>query len=85
MRYFEVNKQKISEDICEAIGRPLHQCFGEIRGFFERAEYLCSEASLALADDVFGDKPGLNAKSHMNLLELFFCYLCVELPTFDNG
>ena len=62
MRYFEVNKQKISEDICEAIGRPLHQCFGEIRGFFERAEYLCSEASLALADDVFGDKPGFERK-----------------------
>lgn len=60
LKYFETHGEQIATDICEQMGRPLHQSRGELRGFFERANYLCSIAESVLRPDVFTDKPGFN-------------------------
>jgi acyl-CoA reductase-like NAD-dependent aldehyde dehydrogenase len=60
LQYFEKNKEQVATDICEQMGRPLHHARGEIRGFFERANYLCSIAETVLAPDIFTDKPGFD-------------------------
>ncbi|MBT4791410.1 MAG: aldehyde dehydrogenase family protein [Halobacteriovoraceae bacterium] len=58
LTYFKTQQEQIALDICEQMGRPLHQCSGEINGMLERANYLCSIASKTLADDVFTDQAG---------------------------
>ncbi len=58
LSYFDKNREQIAMDICEQMGRPLHHSHGEIKGFFERAEYLCSIAEATLAPDIMSDKPG---------------------------
>jgi acyl-CoA reductase-like NAD-dependent aldehyde dehydrogenase len=51
LRYFDINREQIAIDICEQMGRPLHQARGEVRGFFERADYLCGIAEATLAPE----------------------------------
>ena len=58
LQYFEKNRKQIAMDLCEQMGRPLKFADGEINGFFERANYLCSIAEQTLASDVFNDKAG---------------------------
>lgn len=40
------------------MGRPLHHSRGELKGFFERAEYLCRIVEATLAPEILPDKPG---------------------------
>lgn len=58
MSYFDVNREQIAVDICEQMGRPLHHSRGEIKGLFERANYLCGIAEKTLAPDQLTDMPG---------------------------
>ena len=58
LEYFEINREEIAKDICEQIGRPLHYANGEVNGFFERANYLCSIAQEILVPDILTDKEG---------------------------
>ena len=58
LEYFEINREEIANDISEQMGRPLHYANGEVSGFFERANYLCSIAQKTLAPDVLSDKEG---------------------------
>ena len=60
LNYFEQNREVIANDICEQMGRPLHQSRGELNGFFERAKYLCGIAESVLAPDMINDKPGFD-------------------------
>jgi acyl-CoA reductase-like NAD-dependent aldehyde dehydrogenase len=60
LNYFDKNREAIAVDICEQMGRPLHHSRGELRGFFERANHLCSIAESVLAPDVYTDKPGFD-------------------------
>jgi acyl-CoA reductase-like NAD-dependent aldehyde dehydrogenase len=58
MEYFEQHRDEIALDISTQMGRPLHQAYGEIDGFFERANYLCSIAKETLRPDRFDDGDG---------------------------
>lgn len=58
LEYFEINRTQIAKDVSEQMGRPLHYANGEINGFFERANHLCSIAKETLAADVYTDKEG---------------------------
>lgn len=70
--YFEKNREAIAVDICEQMGRPLHHARGELKGFFERAGYLCSIAESVLAPDLLTDKPGFDrAIEHVPLGVIF--------------
>ncbi|MCB0420870.1 MAG: aldehyde dehydrogenase family protein [Bdellovibrionales bacterium] len=53
--YFETHRDQIARDISEEMGRPLHQCQGEVNGFFERARYMISIAETTLASDIIED------------------------------
>jgi len=72
LQYFEKNRDQIALDICEQMGRPLHHAKGEINGFFERSNYLCSIARSTLAPDLLNDKPGFDrAIEHVPLGVIF--------------
>src|SRR5688572_504732 len=47
---FVAKRQAIAEEITRQMGRPIGQSPGEVRGFEERARYMPSIASDALAD-----------------------------------
>lgn len=50
--YFDGNRDRIAEDITAQMGKPLRQSENEVKGFFERAEYLLNAAESALAPDL---------------------------------
>jgi acyl-CoA reductase-like NAD-dependent aldehyde dehydrogenase len=58
LQYFEKNAETIAQDICEQMGRPVHQARGEIKGFFERANYMCEIAESVLSADSIPVKAG---------------------------
>ncbi len=60
LSYFEENKSLIALDICEQMGRPLHQAEGEISGMLGRAKYLCDIAIETLAADILTDQEGFD-------------------------
>src|SRR5262245_33303961 len=55
---FVARRDAVAEEIARQMGRPIAQCPGEIRGFEERARYMISIASRALADVDAGPKMG---------------------------
>ena len=72
LKYFEVNSEEIARDISEQMGRPLHQARGEIKGFFERANFLCGVAKETLAPDELRDKDGFQRSiAHVPLGTVF--------------
>lgn len=58
LEYFTVNKQQISRDISEQMGRPISQSPGEINGLLERANYMCDIAVESLKPMKLPEKPG---------------------------
>jgi acyl-CoA reductase-like NAD-dependent aldehyde dehydrogenase len=78
--YFDKNREQIAVDICEQMGRPLHHARGELRGFFERADYLCSIAEATLAPDVIADKPGFERSIEHVPLGLIFVISAWNFP-----
>lgn len=51
-------KDKLGEELCWMMGRPIRCASGEILGFAERATYMADIAESALADIQLPDKPG---------------------------
>ena len=47
--YFEQHADEIALEICWQMGRPLQQCYGEIKGLAERGRYMISIAEQSLA------------------------------------
>lgn len=80
LTYFDKNREQIALDICEQMGRPLHQARGELKGFFERANYLCSIAESVLAPDVLHDKPGFDRSIEHAPLGLVFVISAWNYP-----
>ena len=80
MSYFEKNRETIAIDICEQMGRPLHHARGELNGFFERANYLCSIAETVLSPDVLTDKPGFDRSIEHVPLGLVFVISAWNYP-----
>lgn len=60
--YFDTNRIQIANDVCEQMGRPLHQAGGEIDGLLERAEHLLSIAETTLAPDLLGERDGCDRR-----------------------
>ncbi|MBT3235873.1 MAG: aldehyde dehydrogenase family protein [Bdellovibrionales bacterium] len=80
MEYFEQHRSKIALDITNQMGRPLHQADGEINGFFERGNYLCSIAHETLAPDQLTDKPGLDRAIHHTPMGVIYVIAAWNYP-----
>jgi len=55
---FTGRKEKLGEELCWMMGRPIRFAAGEILGFAERANHMADIAEEALADIRLPDKPG---------------------------
>lgn len=55
---FAAKEDRLAEELCWMMGRPIRYAAGEIRGFVERASYMADIAESALADLQLPDKPG---------------------------
>lgn len=58
LQWFEANRAAIAMDITRQMGKPIQQSENELKGFFERAEWLADAAEAALAPDLLPPKPG---------------------------
>ncbi|KAG1722313.1 Aldehyde/histidinol dehydrogenase [Suillus lakei] len=51
----------LAEELCNQMGRPADQCWGEFRGFIQRATYMVNIAESCLSDVTFSDnQPGFS-------------------------
>ncbi|KAG2049181.1 ALDH-like protein [Suillus hirtellus] len=51
----------LAEELCNQMGRPVDQCWGEFRGFLQRATYMVDIAESCLSDTTFSDnQPGFS-------------------------
>jgi len=57
-RAFVANKDRIAEELCWQMGRPIRYAAGEVTSFAARANHMISVASAALAQIEVTDKPG---------------------------
>ncbi|MGE0526626.1 MAG: aldehyde dehydrogenase family protein [Bdellovibrionales bacterium] len=80
LSYFEQNRELIATDICEQMGRPLHQARGELNGFFERAHHLCAIAETVLRPDRYTDKLGFDRAIEHEPLGLIFVISAWNYP-----
>lgn len=80
LKYFEIHKDEVAKDISEQMGRPLHQCYGEIKGLFERANYLLSIAKESLTTDIFTDKEGFIREIEHSALGTIFIVSAWNFP-----
>jgi acyl-CoA reductase-like NAD-dependent aldehyde dehydrogenase len=78
--YFDSNRELIATDICEQMGRPLHQARGEIKGLLERGNYLCSIAESVLSPDQLNDKPEFDRSIEHVPLGLIFVISAWNYP-----
>jgi acyl-CoA reductase-like NAD-dependent aldehyde dehydrogenase len=58
LQYFEANRAAIARDITLQMGKPIQQSENELKGFFERAEYLLEAAEGVLSPEILPPKPG---------------------------
>ncbi len=80
MEYFENHRVEIAKDISEQIGRPLHYCDGEVKGFFERADHLCAIARRSLAVEVIEPKEGFERSIEATPLGVVFVIAAWNYP-----
>lgn len=80
LNYFEENRSEIAKDISEQMGRPLHYCTGEVTGFFERANYLCSVAEETLSPDILSAKDGFERSIEHSPLGVIFVISAWNFP-----
>ncbi|MBT4762597.1 MAG: aldehyde dehydrogenase family protein [Bdellovibrionaceae bacterium] len=80
LKYFEEHRERISQDICEQMGRPLAQCNGEVNGFFERANYLCDIAVQTLCPNEIEEKEGFERQIHHEPLGTIFVISAWNYP-----
>ncbi|MCB0389684.1 MAG: aldehyde dehydrogenase family protein [Bdellovibrionales bacterium] len=80
LSYFEENRQQIAKDICEQMGRPLHQATGEVNGLLERANWMCHIALDSLAPDKLTDKEGFVREIHHVPYGLIFVIAAWNYP-----
>lgn len=57
-QYFEANRAAIAQDITRQMGKPIGQSENELKGFFERAEFLLDAAEDVLAPELLPLKTG---------------------------
>jgi len=62
LKYFDENGELIASDVTALVGKPLTQSRNELRGFFERAEFLLGAAESALASETLPEKDGLRRR-----------------------
>jgi len=80
LAYFDTHREQIALDISEQMGRPLHHARGELKGFFERANYLCEIAETVLKPEVFNDKVGFDRSIERVPLGLIFVISAWNYP-----
>ena len=58
LQYFEANRGSIAKDITQQMGKPIKQSENELKGFFERADFLLDAAESTLVPEILTGKPG---------------------------
>lgn len=58
LRYFEANRAAIAKDVTAQMGKPIGQSENEMKGFFERAEWMLGAAEEVLSPEALPPKPG---------------------------
>jgi acyl-CoA reductase-like NAD-dependent aldehyde dehydrogenase len=62
LKYFREHAEEIARDITLQMGKPLTQARGEVKTFFQRAEYMLSIAEETLAPEALPAQPGFNLR-----------------------
>lgn len=62
LQYFEANRGSIVTDITQQMGKPIRQSENEVKGFFERAEYLIGSAESILSSEYLPAKAGFERR-----------------------
>lgn len=62
LEVFEQTKEESAREVSVAMGKPLAQSLGEIRGMRDRTEALCRSAVVTLSDKILEEKPGLHRR-----------------------
>src|SRR5687768_12241496 len=58
IQYFEANRAAIAKDVTAQMGKPIQQSENEMKGFFERAEWMLDAAEAVLSPEALPPKPG---------------------------
>ncbi len=58
LQYFEANRSAIAKDVTAQMGKPIWQSENELKGFFERAEWMLDAAEGVLSPEVLPPKEG---------------------------
>jgi len=80
LEYFDKHRDQIAMDICEQMGRPFHQAKGELNGFFERADYMCSIAKESLQPWTVPDKPQFQRRIEHEAFGVIFVLAAWNFP-----
>jgi acyl-CoA reductase-like NAD-dependent aldehyde dehydrogenase len=62
LRYFKTQGAEIARDITAQMGKPIRQSENELKGFFERAEYMLGIAEETLRPEILSPKPGFERR-----------------------
>jgi acyl-CoA reductase-like NAD-dependent aldehyde dehydrogenase len=62
LQYFEVHRKVIAQDITRQMGKPIGQSENEVKGFFERADFLHKYAESILAPEILPVKAGFHRR-----------------------
>jgi len=62
LKYFHEHAEEIARDITLQMGKPLTQARGEVKTFFDRAEYMLSIAKETLAPEILPASPGFHLR-----------------------
>jgi len=60
--WFTANAEEIAHDVTHQMGKPIEQSRGEVRGLFERAEYMLGIAESSLAPEVLPPREGFTRR-----------------------
>ena len=85
LQYFEANRSAIAKDITAQMGKPIWQAENELKGFFERSEYLLDIAEATLRPEILPPKPGFLRRIEHAPLGVVFVIAAWNYPLLIAG
>ncbi|MGK5094808.1 aldehyde dehydrogenase family protein [Deltaproteobacteria bacterium TL4] len=62
LAYFRTHRNEIAQDLTQQMGKPITEAHNEIKGFFERTEWMLANAEEVLAPDELSPKEGFHRR-----------------------